>query len=243
MPSLPARVISCKMTKVIFIDIDNTILSFDEYVKHAMREGFKKFGLREYEKWMFGVFLGINAKLWRQIEKKEITFEELGQNRWNMVFEKLGIDFDGVVFEHYFRDCLRESAIPVDGAYEMLDYLSGKYILCAASNGPSNQQLNRLKLSRMLDYFEAVYVSEGLGASKPSEKFFEYAFEDLESKLKEAIKPEETLIIGDSITADMAGGADFGMKTCWYNRHKAQLPKKVELDYVITDLEEVKTIL
>ena len=148
------------MIKVVFIDIDNTLLSFDEYVKLSMREGFDKFGLREYENWMFGVFLGINSKLWRQIENKEITFEQLGQIRWNMVFEKLDIDFDGVEFERYFRDCLRESAIPVDGAYEMLDYLRDRYILCAASNGPSNQQINRLRLGRMLDYFTAVYVSE-----------------------------------------------------------------------------------
>lgn len=231
------------MIKVIFIDIDNTILSFDEYVKLTMREGFRHFGLKEYEDWMFGEFLEINAKLWRQIEKKEITFEELGQIRWNMVFEKLDIDFDGVVFEQYFRDCLRESAIPVEGAYEMLDYLSKKYTLCAASNGPSNQQINRLRIGKMLAYFESVYVSEGVGASKPSRKFFEYAFKDLESKMGEKIKPDEALIIGDSITADIIGGADFGMKTCWYNRHKAQLPKKVEPDFVIERLEEVKNIL
>ncbi|MBR2108472.1 MAG: HAD-IA family hydrolase [Ruminococcus sp.] len=231
------------MIKVVFIDIDNTLLSFDEYVKLSMREGFDKFGLREYENWMFGVFLGINSKLWRQIENKEITFEQLGQIRWNMVFEKLDIDFDGVEFERYFRDCLRESAIPVDGAYEMLDYLRDRYILCAASNGPSNQQINRLRLGRMLDYFTAVYVSEDLEASKPSELFFKRAFDDLENKTGERIKPEETLIIGDSLTADMIGGTDFGMKTCWYNRHKAQLPKKVKLDFAVERLEDVKNIL
>lgn len=231
------------MIKVVFIDIDNTLLSFDEYVKLSMREGFHHFGLKEYEDRMFDVFLGINAKLWRQIEKKEITFEELGQVRWNMVFEKLDIDFDGVVFERYFRDCLRESAIPVEGAYEMLDYLSQKYTLCAASNGPSSQQVNRLRIGKMLDYFESVYVSEGVGASKPSVKFFEYAFKDLESKTGKKTEPDEALVIGDSITADMVGGADFGMKTCWYNRHKAQLPKKVKLDFVIERLEKVKNIL
>lgn len=231
------------MIKAIFIDVDNTILSFDEYVKQTMREGFRHFRLREYEKWMFGVFLNINSKLWRQIEKKEITFEELGQIRWNLVFEKLDIDFDGVVFEKYFRDCLHDNAIPVEGAYEMLDYLSSKYILCAASNGPYEQQVNRLRIGKMLDYFEAVYVSENVGASKPSEKFFEYAFKDLSDKTGKIIKPDEALIIGDSITADMVGGANFGLKTCWYNRHKAQLPKKVELDYVIKKLEEVKTLL
>ena len=208
------------MIKDIFIDIDNTILSFDEYVKLTMRKGFSHFGLKEYEDWMFGEFLGINAKLWRQIEKKEITFEELGQIRWNMVFEKLDIDFDGVVFEQYFRDCLRENAIPVEGAYEMLDYLSKKYTLCAASNGPSNQQVNRLRIGKMLDYFESVYVSEGVGASKPSEKFFKYAFKDLESKTGEKIKPDEALIIGDSITADMVGGAWRALKQNLIHRQK-----------------------
>lgn len=231
------------MIKVVFIDIDNTLLSFDEYVKLAMREGFKKFGLREYEKWMFGVFLSINSKLWRQIETKEITFEELEKIRWNKVFEKLDIEFDGVVFEEYFRDTMYDSAIPVKGAYEMLDYLSGKYTLCAASNGPYDQQVNRLRTGDMLKYFEAVYVSESVGASKPSGKFFEYSFNDLSSRTGENIEPENALIIGDSITADMVGGAQFGMKTCWYNRHKAQPPKKVELDYIIEQLEEVKNIL
>lgn len=231
------------MIKVIFIDIDNTILSFDEYVKVAMREGFKKFGLREYEKWMFGIFLSINSKLWRQIETKEITFEQLEEIRWNKVFEKLDIGFDGVVFENYFRDTMYDSAIPVGGAYEMLDYLSGNYTLCAASNGPYDQQVNRLKTGDMLKYFEAVYVSESVGASKPSEKFFEYSFNDLSSRTGEDINPENSLIIGDSITADMVGGAQFGMKTCWYNRHKAQPPKKVKLDYIVTSLDEVKNIL
>ncbi len=229
--------------KVVFIDIDNTILSFDEYVKVAMREGFEKFGLREYEKWMFGIFLSVNSQLWRAIEKKELNLEGLRQVRWKLIFDKLDIDFDAVVFEDYFRECLRESAIPVDGAYEMLDYLSGKYTLCAASNGPSNQQIHRLAIGNMLDCFEAVYVSEDMGASKPSEKFFERAFIDLSDRLGEEIKPEESLIIGDSITADMVGGAQFGMKTCWYNRHKAQPPKKVDLDYIVTSLHEVKKIL
>ncbi len=51
-------------------------------------------------------------------------------------FEALGIDFDGTVFEDYFRKALNESAIPENGAYELLKYLSEKYVVCAASNGP-----------------------------------------------------------------------------------------------------------
>ena len=55
---------------------------------------------------------------------------------------------------------------------ELLKYLHGKYILCVASNGPYMQQVNRLKISGMLPYFSDLFISEEIGSSKPSEKFF-----------------------------------------------------------------------
>ena len=60
------------------------------------------------------------------------------------VFAALGIDFDGPVFEKYFRAAIHESAIPVPGAHELLEALRGRYLLAAASNGPYEQQLHRL---------------------------------------------------------------------------------------------------
>ena len=53
------------LVKVIFIDIDNTLLSFTGYVKDAMREGFNYFGLKPYTETMFPVFERINNSLWR----------------------------------------------------------------------------------------------------------------------------------------------------------------------------------
>lgn len=35
--------------KAVFLDIDNTLLSFDGYVKQTMKEGFEHFGLKPYE--------------------------------------------------------------------------------------------------------------------------------------------------------------------------------------------------
>ena len=53
--------------KAIFIDIDNTILSFDEYVKNTMQTGFKKYGLKLFEPQMQSVFNKINNRLWKMI--------------------------------------------------------------------------------------------------------------------------------------------------------------------------------
>ena len=79
------------MIKVVFIDIDNTLLSFDGYVKYCMKEGFHQFGLKEYEPYMFDVFTEENNKLWNQLEKGTLTFEHLEEIRWANIFKRLGI--------------------------------------------------------------------------------------------------------------------------------------------------------
>lgn len=104
-----------KAMQAVFIDIDNTLLDFEEYVKQSMKTGFEHFGLKPYEPYMYDIFTTENNKLWRMIEKGTITFPQLEQIRWNNIFHSLGIEFDGETFEKYFRHALNESAIPVAG--------------------------------------------------------------------------------------------------------------------------------
>ena len=52
----------------------------------------------------------------------------------------------------------------------------------------------------MLKYFTHCFVSERMGMEKPAREFFEGCFAALPG-----ILPEETMIIGDSLTADIAG--------------------------------------
>lgn len=231
------------MIKAVLFDIDNTLLSFDEYVKESMKNGFEKFGIATYNDEMFAAFTQVNSKLWRLIEKGEMTFEELLKTRWNKIFEHLGISADGVAFEKYFRERLFDSAIPENGAMDLLKYLHGKYILCVASNGPYQQQKNRLKVGGMLPYFSDLFISEEIGSSKPAKSFFATCFERLNSKLEQKIQPNEIIIIGDSLTSDMAGGIRFGMQTCFYNPAKKEVPSDVKIDYTVTSLNEITNIL
>lgn len=228
--------------KAVFIDIDNTLLSFSEYVKHTMQTGFEHFGLKRYEPYMYDIFTEENNKLWHRIEQGTLVFSELEKVRWNIIFARLGIDFDGTVFEKYFRRALYDSAIPTPGANEMLRYLSGKYILCVASNGPYEQQVHRLEVAGIKRYFDYIFISEKLGASKPSEEFFGRAFAELNSGREEAIMPADTIIIGDSLTSDIEGGRNYGMKTCFYNVSGVQ-SDTIKADYVIDELNEVEGIL
>jgi YjjG family noncanonical pyrimidine nucleotidase len=231
------------MLKVILFDIDNTLLSFDQFVIETMKIGFEKFGIGVYQDEMYQVFHQINSGLWQKIENGEMTLEELKKQRWNAIFHHLGKTADGEAFEKYFRERLFESAIPVDGAMDLLEFLHGKYTLCAASNGPYLQQVNRLKRGGMLPYFTDFFISEEIGSSKPSEHFFNTCIERLRTRLNQNIQPCEIMIIGDSLSSDMAGGVRAGMQTCFYNPDKKPVADELHLDYQVASLSEIKNIL
>lgn len=231
------------MLKAILLDVDNTLLSFDEYVKQTMKQGFALFGIGTYEEGMFSVFNEINTGLWQSIEKGELDFEQLQQIRWNKIFAALGFSADGIAFETYFRECLFESAIPEKGAMELLEYLHGKYTLCVASNGPYLQQVNRLTISGMLPFFSHLFISEEIGFSKPSQQFFNTCLRRLNADTEQDILPDEVMIIGDSLSSDMAGGIQFGLQTCFYNPASKNLPHGVKVNYTVTSLKEIESIL
>lgn len=230
------------MVKAVLFDIDNTLLSFDGYVREAMKNGFARFGLCEYEDHMLDAFHKTNAELWRSLEQGELSFDELIKIRWNMIFADLGISADGVEFEKYFREYLFDSAIVIDGAEELLAYLNGKYILCVASNGPYDQQVNRLKTSGLSKYFTHIFISGEIGHQKPSAKFFETCLARINAH-RQSVSPEEMLIVGDSLTSDMTGGLGFGMQTCLYDPKHSMIPDEMHVNHVVSDLREIKNIL
>ncbi|NCA92670.1 noncanonical pyrimidine nucleotidase, YjjG family [bacterium] len=225
------------MIKAILMDIDNTILDFRECSKDSMKKAYLEAGLN-FENYMFDVFTSTNEQLWEDIEKGILTKEKLLKIRWNTVFRKLNIDYDGVKFEGRFRTFLETSGHTVKGAKEVLDYLSKKYKIYAASNGFEKPQLGRLRESNLIGYFDDIFLSEKAGYSKPSRGFFDYCFKRMGN-----IDKEEVIIIGDSLHADMKGGIDYGIKTCWFNYKKDKLNNAANLDYIIEDLTDIYSIL
>ena len=51
--------------------------------------------------------------------------------------------------------------------------------------------MHRLEIAGMKKYFDYIFVSERIGASKPSKVFFERAFAELNAGRKEMILPED----------------------------------------------------
>jgi putative hydrolase of the HAD superfamily len=80
-------------------------------------------------------------------------------------------------------------------------------------------------------YFSNVIISEDVGVNKPDKAIFEYAL-----RLASAQK-EESIMIGDSLEADIRGAQDYGMKAIYFNPMNKEKPEDVV--WQITHLEEL----
>jgi HAD superfamily hydrolase (TIGR01549 family) len=97
----------------------------------------------------------------------------------------------------------------------------------------------------LLDYFEVLSISCDLGYMKPHAAIFQHALEALD------VAPEETVMVGDSLRADVAGAQALGMTAVWKPNHSSeeddgpvtlpegQGPVVVVPDYTIDALDQL----
>lgn len=225
------------MIKAVLADIDNTLLDFNKCAEYAIKCAFAKWGLQYTDK-ALSTFFKINTRLWNDIEKGIINKAGLYKVRWAQIFAELGIELDGQSFELDFLQSLSQSYHTVDGAEELLKYLSGKYMLFAASNGPHAEQVSRLTNAGLICYFKDVFTSERIGFQKPRKEFFMGCLERAGGLL-----PHEAVIIGDSLNADIIGGKACGLVTCFFNYGNVALDGNIPADFTVQALSDIKTLL
>ena len=225
------------MIKAVLLDIDDTLLDFDKNAALALDLACKKYNVPFLDPYP-ALFHKVNDMLWDRVEKGTLTRNGLYEIRFPLVFKEWGTDCaDKPGFELEFRTQLATLAEKMDGAVELLDYLKGKYILCAASNCEYAQQVSRLQTAGILTYFDKLFFSETIGHPKPSKAFFDYTLSALAP-----LGPDEILMIGDSPNADIAGAKTVGYKTCFFAHGKrASIP--CDPDYRVSTLDEIRSIL
>lgn len=223
--------------KAVLIDIDNTLLDFDKSALEAMLIVANKYSVI-FPDGFFEVFQKINNKLWSELEEAAITKSDIYKRRWKEIFDELGITADHDAFEEDFRKELRNIAVPVDGAEELLRYLSGKYPVYSASNASKPQQEIRLEKAGLLKYFSGMFISEDIGFQKPSKEFFYACCSELYP-----LKAEEIVMIGDSVDADIIGAKNFGLKSIWFNYYNKEYDSYNFTDKYVSKLEDIKNII
>jgi putative hydrolase of the HAD superfamily len=180
----------------------------------------------------------INSGLFKDLEQGLITSKELRTKRFKVLFSEFDLGVDIESFSQKYLTHLAQGSMLLPGALDTVRSLYPEYKLLLVTNGIGDVQRVRFKHSELRPYFKDIIISEEFGAVKPSLEFFNAVFKIMGNPEK-----SEVLMIGDSLTADMAGGIHYGIDTCWFNPHKFKNENNLKISYEICELQEVLEIV
>ena len=225
------------IVKDIFFDLDHTLWDFDKNSMLAFKRVFKKFKITiEFDAFL-KIYEPINIEYWKKYREDKVSKENLRRGRlidsfnfFDLIYstEKIDEIADAYIQELPFDNHLFE------GAVEILDYLILKYKLHIITNGFEEVQQKKLKNSGIDHYFSTVTTSEEVGVKKPNPKVFLTALNKANSF------PTQSVMIGDSLEADILGANNIGMQTIFYNYRNESISKKIKS---IDSLLEIKNYL
>lgn len=221
----------------LWFDADGTLFDFHAAEGIALRNAFETMST-PYEDRYLDVYRGINQQLWQALERREITQDALQVRRFELLVEAAQLACSANQMGAAYVEHLGACAEMIDGARDVVAALAENSRVAIVTNGLKAVQRNRLALSPIREYVEALIISEEVGAAKPKAAFFEAAFE-------RTGQPDmrDVLIIGDSLSADIQGGADYGIDTCWYNPAGVERPGELAITYEIAALRELLDVL
>lgn len=227
------------MFKVILWDVDATLLNFEKAEEAGIRGCFEKYNLGECTDEMLENYKVINRGYWQAMERGEIEKPVLLVKRFEDFLNAYGLDFSVAAgFNELYQILLGETVVFFENALETVQALKGKVLQCAVTNGTKVAQDGKLKNSGLDKEFDHIFISEVVGIEKPNKGFFDAVFAEIGEYNK-----DEVLIVGDSLTSDIQGGVNAGIKTCWFNPKGVENTSALKPDYEIKDIGEVPEIV
>ena len=228
--------------KDLFFDLDHTIWDFEMNSKETLLDLYHIHGLSQHGIDNFDLFFEKysehNHRLWDRYTKGFIKQEEL---RWKRIYLSL-LDFkianESLAKEMSvgYLDLLPNKKNLFPYTHEILTYLIQKgYRLHLITNGFESVQFNKLKNSKLENYFIEVITSEASNSLKPHKEIFEYALHAAQASI------ESSIMIGDNEAADIQGAINIGMDSVFVNH--LQVNPTVPSTFVITHLKELENIL
>ena len=224
------------MIEFLFLDLDDTILDFRKAEYIAIGKTIGDFGVEPTDE-VRKLYHEINKWHWEQLELGTLTREEVLVNRFGVLFEKLGKTVDAVACARAYEKNLSQGHWFLPGAEEAVDALSKKYRLFLASNGTASVQKGRMTSANLYRFFETVFVSQEIGHNKPSKAYFDACFSSISGFDK-----EKAMIVGDSLSSDIKGGINAGIKTVWVNPDHKDCGD-IKPDYEIEYLHQLEALL
>jgi 2-haloacid dehalogenase len=226
-----------KRYRTLLFDVDDTLLDFGAAERHALRLLFEEHAF-PFTPETEAAYRRINQELWHSFERGAISRDEVLQSRHSRLFGEFGREVDGAKLDRTFSRHLEAGHQLVNGAFELIVSLQDDYGLYLVTNGVSRIQDKRLRGAGLHPLFKGIFVSEDTGYQKPMKQYFDYVFARIPG-----FSAPETLIIGDSLSADIQGGHGAGLDTCWFNPGAKPQGHGVTPTYEIRRLDDLHRIL
>lgn len=227
--------------KSVFFDLDHTLWDFDKNAEETLAElfvayRFDQFGIHSADLFI-ETYTRNNHRLWAQYHIGEIDKAQLRKARFADTFKELGVEpalFPLQFEEDYLLICPRKTHL-FPHTHEVLEYLQGKYSLHLISNGFKEASRIKIANSGLAKYFQTVVISELVGVHKPHPEIFHHAVANAQTHIPDSV------MIGDSIEADIRGAQGVGMDAVFFNPNRQALPEDITRS--ITGLNELTEML
>ena len=221
----------------VLLDIDDTVLDFQTAEATALRRAFTELGI-PVDDALIARYSAINRSQWELLEEGKLTREQVLVRRFELLFAECGYPYSGEEACRRYEGLLCERHWFMPGAEELLKTLRGSYRLFIVSNGAAKVQAARLASAGIGPYFEQIFISEELGAEKPTRDFFDRALARIPD-----FDPRRAILVGDSLTSDIRGAKNAGLLSCWYNYRGRPARADIVPDYEIRQLRELPPLL
>ena len=220
----------------ILFDADGTLFDYDAAETAALTASFAHIG-RPFPPEHAEIYREINGRMWIELERGTTTQARIRVERFEKLFEAIGVDSDPFLFGENYLVNLASRTELIDGAEATVAALSNISRLMLITNGIAQVQRPRFAASSIRDHFADIVISEEAGAAKPDPRIFDTAFSEMGHPPK-----SQVLIVGDSLTSDIKGGHDYGIDSCWFNPSALPLENGVEPTHEIRRIDQLLEI-
>ena len=186
------------MKDIFLLDVDETLLDFRRGEREQLTRVLTEAGLKVGDE-VVSRFHEINDGLWKRLERGEITREKLVIERFEQLFRAFGFVADAKEISRAYVCGMQQAGYPLEGAIPFLQELSGHGEIYFVTNGSRDIQRARLKMSGIAPFAKGVFISQEVGADKPSPRYYEY----VEAHIKNYAR-ERAVWVGDSLSSDIA---------------------------------------
>jgi len=206
--------------KHVFFDLDHTLWDFEKNSDLTFQKIFKTQNIDVNLDAFLKVYKPLNLQFWKLYREEKISKSELRYQRLKKAFDaidyKISDDLINTLAIEYIEH-LSDFNHLFEGTFEILEYLKAKYKLHMITNGFEEIQSKKMESSKILHYFDVIVTSESVGVKKPNPKVFHHAL-----KVADA-NAENSIMIGDSIEADVSGALNIGMQAIHCNFDEVDL--------------------